>query len=128
MSAHAYATMMAQALEEAGGETVEEEDLVRTFFCKAYINSELWAMFSTQLSELRKDMAEEILVEQNSTLVREMEELADSFKEDREKLSKGLAKLPETFIKFLDAQDRFLFYMHLSRCFCHSFSLFFSSG
>jgi hypothetical protein len=55
MSAHAYAAFMSKTL----GGTVADNDLMRMYFCKAYIASDLWRSFGRQLKKLRKGKVKE---------------------------------------------------------------------
>lgn len=57
MSAHGYAAMMSRALPDTN-----PNDLSRVFFCKAYINSEVWRNFSKENRKKRKGQPAQALV------------------------------------------------------------------
>lgn len=78
------------------------------YFCKAYINADLWGTFSKKLKKLRKakEFSANDLVIQNENLINEMIGISREFESDRNALNEGKAPLPDTFIKFIKAQDR----------------------
>ncbi len=100
MSAHAYAAFMSKTL----GNSVKDEDLMRMFFCKSYIASELWRSFGRQLKKGRKNKPLSSVVQETVALVKEMTAKAEALQHEKTDAS----EVPhERMRRLLRQQDEF---------------------
>jgi phosphohistidine swiveling domain-containing protein len=101
MSAHAYSSFMSRTL----GGKVADADLMRMYFCKAYIASDLWRSFGRELKKVRKGKSPASFVQETAALVQSMCAKGEALKNAPP--SDGKEAPHETMRRLLKQQDEF---------------------